>query len=210
MKIFIVLLAMVMAIQAQTLEEFHEKAKQQKTKGEFHMIHDRFTDQATIMTKPYNLVSSASGIGTILGSHVSRDMGGRSLRSPIVLLIGLETSYVGKTLTEPPAEFDLVFTSKAETWAYLHTDPKLYILLDGTARIILEQKAMKTDTDASNDSIETIRYAISRDDVQRMANAKKAEIRLGERPRTLPDKLLKRFKAFLDLIPAPSARSSST
>jgi hypothetical protein len=214
-KILIIVLALAVAAAAQTtgysdtepakphirgevpktLDELKAQAK--KTKADDHLIFlwDKFKDQTTLMTKPDNLVGSWEGAAPIIGSS-----GPYSAGTPRMIFVDIETYFPGKTLTDTPTKYAMVFYGMSPDWQWLKSDKLIYFLLDDKDRFSLEPVASDADVTGARKVEEKVAYVISRDDVYRIANAKKVELRIGTAPpRTLKPKILQKWKAIADL-----------
>ena len=192
-------LVLTVPVCGQSVESLKARIKKEKIK-DVAVGYDKFRDQTLISTTPKNLIGNWEGATAI----VAAGMGGPGVTGQSILLLTVRTTWRTQTLSETPADFELVFTSSANNWVYLKGDNNVYFLLDGER---LELHPIAKDSGLTYDPIgpgvgvsEEISFRVTRDDLQKVATAKKVELRLGNStPRIWKPEWSKRFEDLLAL-----------
>ena len=188
--------AAVKAETPRTLDEMKAAAKRNKTDDDVFFVWDKFKDESQVLSKPENIVGSWEGAFAIMGSSPRYGSGSGT---PRLIIVHLEWRFGGKTLTETPDKFALVFSGMSPDWQFLKTGDTLYLLYDGDNRMQLNAAASDRDVVKYNRVDEKIAYIITREQVATLAAAKKVELRIGNaKPREFKPKMLKRWQALLD------------
>lgn len=178
-----------------TLDELKALAKKTKLNDDLIFGWDKFKDESIIAAKYENIVGSWEGAFAIVGSSRGYDSG-----TPRILVVGIEWRFAGQTLRETPDQFALVFQGMSPDWQFFKTGSTLYVLFDGDRLMQLEAVARDHDIVKYNRVDESVAYLITREQIAALVNAKKVEIRIGDaKPREIKPKLLKHWKAILDI-----------
>ena len=189
----------VAAVKGETprsIDEMKAAAKKNKTDDDVFFVWDKFKDESQVLSKPENIVGSWEGAFAIMGSSPRYGTGSGT---PRLIIVHLEWRFGGKTLTETPDKFALVFSGMSPDWQFLKTGDTLYLLYDGDNRMQLNAAASDRDVVKYNRVDETIAYIITREQVATLAAAKKVELRIGNaKPREFKPKMLKRWQSLLD------------
>lgn len=168
------------------------KAKFQKLK-DLIIGYDKFKDQTMIATKPHNLIGSwEGGMGIVVGSP------------QIALAVYVLSVFKGSNLAEPPERYSLLFVSLGNRWNYIKGDNTLYLIVDGERQELepdaKDSEIMRSAFDGKVTTGETLGFIITRAELEKLANAKEIELRLGNtKPRKFKPEFLERIRAILAL-----------
>lgn len=190
--------------QGVSVSDLQAKAKASKLK-DIVLTYDKFKDKSLITTKPQNLIgfgeSFAVGMADGLANHPYGS--GRSSGHPSSLLMAIGYEGKGDGLMQTPETLAVIFKSNAKGWVFLKGDNNLYILCDDQR---MEFRPLGTDSDITFSGLggvgvsETLGFAISRSDLQKILTAKKVEMKLGDTfPRKWKSDWSKRIQALLTL-----------
>ncbi len=185
--------------QSVTVAELQAKAKTEKIK-DILINYDRFKDAAIVYTKPQNLIGSGEGGMAIFGRGM---IGPAAGPTQTLLYLSIGYAFKGDKLADTPNIFAVAFKSNSSDWVYLKGDKNLYILYDDQ-RLVLN--SLGTDSDVNLGMFydvtvsETLGFAISRNDLQKIIEAKKVEFKLGDtKPRQWKPDWSKRIQQLLTL-----------
>jgi hypothetical protein len=171
-----------------TIDELKARAKKSKLDGVL-FGYDKFKDESAIMSRPE---SFGAGGGESFAAAIAGV-------APEVAVIEIAWRFPGQTLRETPDKFALVIAGYSEEWQWLRDDNRLYFLFDGDQRLQIDPFADDHAVRRRNVE-ETLEFAITREQLARLAAARKVEIRVGSSTaRTLKPKVLKAWQAVLDI-----------
>lgn len=189
-----------------SITELQARAKAEKLK-DLVITYDKFKDKSLISTKPQNLMGGMESFAVAMADSLATGPygSGRTSGYPTVLMLAIGLDMRGDTLTETPAMFAMFFQSNSAGWVFLKGDKNLYVLYDDQR---LELHPIGTDRDISLRSVsETLAFAVSRADLEKIINAKKVEMKLGDTfPRKWKPDWSKRIGALLTLTTLPEKK----
>jgi hypothetical protein len=146
--------------------------------GEYRKNYDRFTDETMVMVGPFTLGDLSAQL----------ESGGEVRMSAAIF-------YKGQNLAEPVTDFFLLFYSRSKEWEFLRRG-RLYVLADGE-RFSYGEGMQERDVKRGSVT-EALGFLIPRKDFEKLAGAKKVEMRLGTHEFTLSDNHVLAFGELLD------------
>lgn len=185
-----------------TITDLQTRVKTEKIK-DVDVHYDKFKDKSVVATKPQNLVGSWEGGLAIVATGMA---GPNKAQTFLFLQIGYE--FKGQVLGSTPDHYAVIFRSSSSDWNFLKGDRNLYILFDEER---LELHPLASDSDILLSPIskgvsvaESLGFAITRNDLERVLKAKKAEFKLGDtKPREWKADWSKRIQAVMSLTTVP-------
>ncbi|MEP7077076.1 MAG: hypothetical protein ABI878_14820 [Acidobacteriota bacterium] len=174
MKILLIILLLAIAGSAQTIQDRIKALDDSKT---YAVKYDKFKDETTVTGR----------------------VGFRLPKGHIIDTMELEMNgtFPGQTPNQDIAEFQCYFIQHySQSWVFLH-DQHLIMLLDG---VKVDFGQGKQGGEARLGGVdEWVYFKISREDLQKIADAKTVEIQLASYEGRISQKTQPRLKAFLDL-----------
>jgi hypothetical protein len=178
---------------SQSASEFKARIKAEKIKN-IEVTYDKFKDKTWISTKPVSLIPGLASLLSGIGEP------GDGFEYPSTWNFAVYISFSGEKLETPQESFALRVTSYSRGWIFLRGDQALYFLLDDKDRFELESFDQNNEIRRGG-VIETKFYEISRDQLRKILEANKVEVKLGNFSRPFNAELIKRLRAFDSLIP---------
>lgn len=197
--IILILLAVGAVAQGVTTADLQSKAKQAKHGKKILVTYDKFKDQTVVAIKPFNLISGMESFAVGMADSLARSPhgSGRPPAFPTALYVSVSHSYKGPALEKTPEQYFLMLTSNSGNWLFLKGDRNLYFLFDEQR---LELKIADSDSDINRrDVSETLVYLISADDLKRLTDAKKVEMKIGQVPRKLKPELFTIIREIMEV-----------
>lgn len=183
-----------------TLDEIRAKAKTLKVAGDIRTGYDKFRDIGYVGTKPENIVGDWEAIGTMMAS-TPRYGGGGVAR---LIYVSIVCPFAGTRMAETPTRCVLRFDATNAGHMFAKGSQRIYFVYD--------DERMSLDVTASDSDIliggleglrvkESLAWEISRDEIAKLAAAKRVEILVAgnERPRQIKPKDRKGWQALLDV-----------
>jgi hypothetical protein len=182
------------AQETKTTKEIQEQAKKLKNGGRYHVKYDRFEDRTVAVFTGFNLITG----GEQFAAALAGSMGGYGRASSIpMLMLGAGFYYHGETLHETPNDYAIFFNYSADSWKFLKNS-KLIAMIDDNERIQFGEG--EVDRDIKFQGVqELVIFKASKEDMQKLADAKKLEIKIGNLERKLKTEHIQMFADVLKL-----------
>lgn len=204
----IFLLLLVAGATAQTgksIDAIKSEIKTLKANKRVKVAYDKFTDRSAIATAPFNLISGKEAFGLTFVDALSRGPygSGAGVRGSLALMLNVFAYFPQQEITKDIDEFTVLLTSGGSNWTFLKGDNTLYMIAD-EERLQFEAADKDNDVDGRHVT-EQIAYVIGRNDLEKIANAKSLEIRIGMNTpaRKIKPELQDRMKAILQISKIP-------
>jgi hypothetical protein len=178
-----------------------QKLKETKGRDKIILKYDRFKDYTVVACKPFDLLTTGEHMAVGLAQGMGGGPYGRgpAITYPSQFQLSAAFGFKGTSLSGEP-KFGLIFISGGSDWRFLK-DHTLYALVDGE-RLELGEGSHDGNVYLGGVSEEMI-FNLTRDQFEKLANAKSVEIQLGGFERKLKSGNLERLKILLSLVPHP-------
>jgi hypothetical protein len=148
---------------------------------QYKITYDKFTDKSRVL---------------YLGDIVSSSL----LPGRMVQLLAAFV-FEGDKLTSDVSEYALMFESTGKDWEFLR-NRELYVLADGERMVLgegLRESDIKRTLFMGYQTSELLGFRVTREQLEKMANAKSLEMKVGERVIKLKSSSQKGFRNMLEL-----------
>ncbi len=197
MKIYILILLTILLVSlatfgqeaaTKTVKEIEQQKKPFKNSNRYFATYDKFEDLTIVRCVGFNLISNMTGALQIVA-------GGAGTR-PSMIFLGAGFQFSGDTLKTTPTDYFILFDYSGEEWQFLKKS-KLIALID-------DERVQFGDGDALRDVerggvTERIGFKISKEQLKKLSEAKKVEIKIGNYATPLKAEYLVMFGNILKL-----------
>lgn len=172
-----------------TVKQLQQQSKPFKNKNRYLVLYDKFEDRTTVRCVGFNLISNMAGALAIVA-------GGSGTQPPMIFL-GAGFMFSGDTLKESVTDYFIIFDYSGEEWKFLKTS-KLIALVDGGERIQFGEGEAVRDVERGGVT-ERIGFKVSKEQLQKLSQAKTVEIKIGNYATPLKQEYLNMFGNILKL-----------
>ncbi len=171
-----------------TVKEIEQQKKPFKNSNRYTAIYDKFEDQTVVRCFGFNLISNLVGALQIVA--------GGTGTQPSMIFLGAGFHFPGDTLKESVEDYFILFDYSGEEWQFLRKS-KLIALIDGE-RVQFGDGEAVHDTTRGGVS-ERIGFKVTREQLQKLSEAKKVEIKIGNYATPLKPEYMQMFGNVLKL-----------
>jgi len=189
----LIILFLPFEVASQSISEIKDRIKTEKIRN-VEVTYDKFKDRAWISTKPVNLIPGLASLLAGIGEP------GSGNEYPSTWNFSALLAFSGEKLEGHQESITLRVTSYSRGWIFVRGDQTLYLLLDNEDRFELEPLDEENEI-RSGGVIESKLYELTRDQLRKILDAKKVEVKLGTFSRPFNAELIRRLRAFDSLIP---------
>ncbi len=179
---------------SKTVDDLKLPIKKFKNKRGYKVEYDRFDDSTLVYYDGFDLMSFGESFGKLLATaNTAQEPPSLYMK----LYFGFSTNSLGKNIQK----FLLVFTSTDTEWHFLK-NRELYAIADGERFRFGEGDLGDADIDVSRRGIavrEAAEFILSREQLRKLADSEKVEIRTGKREQVLKNEHKIMFRDMLTL-----------
>lgn len=178
------------AQETKTIKDLEQQAKSIKNGKKFEISYDKFENVSAVKHKGFDILT--------FGDRMKAGY------PPPRLFFGTGFFFDGESFSQTPKEFYVYFWYQGGDWAFLKGS-KLILIIDDE-RLQLEGGLIDTDVKKTRVS-ELLGFAISKNQIEKIVNAKKVEFKIGNYVRDFKPEYFEMFSIVLKLAD-PSAKQS--